>query len=141
MNNNPEETKIVWFLLRFGVAFTFLFASISAFVNPDPWLSYFPSFMRDMVPDSLLLFSWGIGEQIIGLWLLSGYRIFIPSVAASGLLLGIFIFDFHSLNITFRNVSILSTSIALAIMSNPYYHFHFSHNGEEAKEIHTVTGN
>ncbi len=134
---NPQEIKIVWFLLRFGVAFTFLFAAVSAFINPDPWLAYFPGFMRSMVADDILLLTWGVGEVIIGLWLISGWKIFLPSIAASGLLLGIFIFDFHSINITFRNVSILSTSIALAIMSNPFYHFKLVHTGEHIEEVHT----
>lgn len=136
--SNPKEIKIVWFLLRFGVAFTFLYASISAFIDPAPWLSYFPGFMREMVSDNILLLTWGIGELIISLWLLSGYRIFLPSIAASGLMLGIFIFDFDSLHITFRNMAILTTSIALAIMSNPHYHFNFIHNGKDAEETHTV---
>ena len=131
-----KELPIVWFLLRFGVAFTFLYASISAFINPAPWLSYFPGFMRTMLSDKILLLSWGTAEVIIGVWLLTGYRIFVPSIAASGLLLGIFIFDFSSLHITFRNVSILSTSISLAIIANPHYDFHLFHGKKRAKEVH-----
>lgn len=133
-----KEISIVWFLLRFGVAFTFLYASISAFANPDPWLGYFPGFIRDRASDLMLLYTWGTGEFIIGLWLLSGYRIFIPSIAASSLMLGIFIFNFYSLYITFRNVAILCTSIALAIMSNPHYIFRLTHSGKRAAETHTI---
>jgi uncharacterized membrane protein YphA (DoxX/SURF4 family) len=96
-NSQDINTPIVWFLLRFGVAFTFLYASIAAFINPTPWLSYFPSFMRALVADDILLISWGGAELIIGLWLLSGYKVFIPSILASGLMIGIFIFDFHSI--------------------------------------------
>lgn len=134
---NPKEISIVWFLLRFGVAFTFLFAAVSAFINPAPWLSYFPPFLRDHMSDTALLWIWGGAETIIGLWILSGRRIFLPSIAASGLMLGIFIFDFGSIHIIFRNVCILSTSIALAIMTNPYYRFHLVHERHRATEIHT----
>lgn len=136
--SSSQELKIVWFLLRFGVAFTFLYASISAFIHPDPWLSYFPPFLRNMFSDELLLWTWGMGEMVIGVWLLSGYKIFLPSIAASGLLLGIFIFDFSSMNVIFRNVSILSTAIALAIISNPHYHFHLHHDNKSAKETHLM---
>lgn len=139
--NNSSNLPVVWFLLRFGVAFTFLYASIAAFINPTPWLSYFPAFMRVMMPDNILLVTWGGAELVIGLWLLIGYRIFIPSILASGLMLGIFIFDFHSINIIFRNVCILCTSIAIAIISNPHYHFHLSHGKTKAKERHEVKEN
>ncbi len=134
---NPRETRIVWFLLRFGVAFTFLFAAISAFVNPSPWLSYFPSFLRTMMSDATLLYMWGGAEIVIGVWILSGKKIFIPSIMAAGLMLGIFIFDFGSIKVIFRNVCILSTSIALAIITNPHYRFHFVHEKHEATEVHT----
>lgn len=135
--NTSFNFPIVWFLLRFGVAFTFLYASISAFINPTPWLSYFPDFIRSMLSDDILLITWGTGELVIGLWLLTGYRIFIPSILAAGLMLGIFIFDIKSMHIIFRNVCILCTSISLAIISNPHYHFRLSHGKEKAEEDHT----
>ncbi len=142
MNNsqNTINLPVVWFLLRFGVAFTFLYASISAFINPAPWLSYFPDFIRAMAPDNILLATWGGGELIIGVWLLTGYRIFIPSVLATGLMLGIFVFDAGSMRIIFRNVCILCTSLSLAIISNPHYHFTLSHGKAHAEEGHTEIG-
>ena len=133
----PKQIKIVWFLLRFGVAFVFLYASISAFINPIPWLAYFPDFMRDWKIDDILLITWGGAELIIGLWILSGKKIFLPSIAAAGLMFGIFITDFHTMNIIFRNVCILCTSISLAIISNPHYDFHLRHGKDEAEETHT----
>ncbi len=132
-----KQISIAWFLLRFGVAFTFLYASISAFINPIPWLGYFPDFMRAWGIDATLLFTWGGGELVIGLWLLSGYRIFLPSIAAAGLMLGIFLTDFDSLNIIFRNVCILCTSISLAIISNPHYNFSLKHGKDRAVETQT----
>lgn len=116
---NPKQLAVTWFLLRFGVAFTFIFAAVSAFFNPEPWLNYFPDFMRGIFPDMFLLHSWGAGEIILGAWLISGYRIFLPSVGACLFFIGIFIFDFHTMPIIFRNVSILCTSLALAILSYP----------------------
>lgn len=103
------------------MAFTFLYASISAFINPDPWLAYFPEFLRNTFSESFLLSTWGTGELVIGIWLISGYQIFIPSLLSAILMIGIFVFDFESLPITFRNVCILCTSISLAIMTCPPY--------------------
>ncbi len=139
-NTEQKEIPIVWFLLRFGVAFTFLYASISAFINPTPWLAYFPDFLRQAMPDDVLLYTWGGGELIIGLWLLTGYRIFMPSVLAAGLMFGIFIFDFKSMNVIFRNVCILCTSVSLAVISNPHYDFHLFHGEKKAEETHKENG-
>lgn len=134
---STKELGIVWFLLRFGVAFTFLYASVSAFINPAPWLEYFPDFMRGIVSDNTLLWTWGGAELLIALWILSGYKIFLPSVAGASLMLGIFIFDFSSHAVIFRNVCILCTSLALAIISNPHYDFHLRHGRSTATETHT----
>jgi hypothetical protein len=117
---NIQENRAVYFLLRFGVAFTFLFAACSAFYNPEPWIHYFPAFVRDAFSVSTLVATWGGAEIGIGLWLLSGYKIFIPSVAAVVLLSGVFFFDYHAMSIIFRNVSIIATSLSLAIISNPW---------------------
>lgn len=117
---NMKSHKVAFFILRAGVAFTFLYASISAVISPISWLSYFPDFMRYSFTDQFLLQLWGGTELVIGLWILSGWKIFVPSVFAAILLSGIFFFDYERMSIIFRNVSILATSIGLAIYSFPH---------------------
>lgn len=110
MNNNKANL-----VLRAGLAFAFLYPPFSALSDPDSWLGYFPSFMHGIVPDMVLLHGFGLIEVIIALWLLSGWRIFWPSVAAACMLLAIIFFDRADFEVLFRDLSIASIAIALAL--------------------------
>ncbi len=111
--------KNVELLLRIGLAFAFLYPPVAAFFDPYSWLGFFPQFMRDIVGnDALLLHAFGVFELLIGLWLLSGKRIFIPSVLAAATLAGIVVFDLGAMDIIFRDVSILAIALALALNSH-----------------------
>ncbi len=114
-----SREKTAWLILRIGVAFAFLYAGIGGFVDPQSWLGWFPKFMRDLVPEVLLLQIWGVYEIVTGLWILSGKNIFIPSLVASLSLTGLIVFNFPLMDIIFRDVTILAVTIALAIQSFP----------------------
>ena len=102
-------------VLRAGLAFSFLFPAINAFFDPYSWIGYFPAFMRGFVPDLVLLHSFGVIEIVIALWILSGWKIFWPSLAALLVLLTIVFFDFGDFQVIFRDVSIASIALALVI--------------------------
>jgi hypothetical protein len=106
-------------LLRIGVAFAFLYPPINALSNPDSWLGYFPSFMRGFVPDLVLLHAFGALEVLIALWILSGWRIFAPSLLATVMLLAIVGFDYRNFEVIFRDLAIASASAALAVLNAP----------------------
>lgn len=117
----PSE-RVANFFLRLGVGFAFLYPSLDAFADPYTWLGYFPKFMHGIVPDMILLHSFGAIEIIIALWILSGKKIFLPSSAATLLLLAIVFCNLQDFQIVFRDISISAMSGALAIMaynSNP----------------------
>jgi len=109
---------IVEKLLRFGVAFSFIYPPISAFFNPYAWVGYFPSFFTNLIPvqELQLLQLFGIVELCIGLWILLGKRIFIPSAFAALLLSAIIICNFEQFDVLFRDVPILLAAIALCIL-------------------------
>ena len=107
----PQHATI---LLRIGVAFAFLYPPFDSLMYPQAWISFFPPFMRGIVPDPLLLISWGVVEVIIALWILSGKQIFLPSVAAAILLFLIVAFNFYLLEIVFRDITIALTALTLA---------------------------
>lgn len=107
------------FLLRLGVAFSFLFPPVNAFLDPYAWVGYFPAFIPDAMPEMVLLHVFGLIEVIIGLWLLSGRKIFIPSVAATALLALIVLFNLGDFQVLFRDVSIAFAALALAIAHRP----------------------
>jgi len=107
--------KIDW-LLRIGVGFAFLYPPISAIFNPFAWIGYFPLFVTNIFPDAIvLLHIFGVIEVIVGLWILSGKNIFIPSAVAALMLAGIIIFNFSQMDVLFRDVSILLMAVALML--------------------------
>ncbi len=107
--------KLTDCVLRGGLAFAFLFPPINAFFDPYSWIGYFPAFMRGFVPDAVLLHSFGIVEIIIALWILSGWRVFWPSLAALIFLLAIVLFDLNDFQVIFRDISIASIALVLII--------------------------
>lgn len=101
-------------LLRVGVAFAFLYPAIDALFDPYSWLGYFPKFMHGILPDMLLLHSFGAVEVFLAIWILSGRKIFLPSVVATIMLAAIILFNLQDFQIVFRDVSIAMMSAALA---------------------------
>ena len=112
-----QREKIAWLILRIGVAFCFIFAAIAGFLDPMSWVGWFPKFARDIIPVLLLLKIWGVFEMIIGIWILSGKQIFIPSLLASFSLAGLILANLGSMDTIFRDITILSATIALSLFS------------------------
>ena len=106
-------------ILRLGLAFAFLYPPLDAIADPYSWIGYFPTFMRGYVPDMVLLHSFGAIEILVAVWLLSGWKIFWPSVVALLMLLSIVAFDFNEFELLFRDVAIASIALALAVGNFP----------------------
>lgn len=109
-------------LLRLGVAFAFLYPAIAALYAPDNWIGYLPPFLQSWaagvgVSSVVLLHCFGFVEVVIALWILSGKKIFWPSVAATVLLLAIVGIHSNQFEVLFRDLSIAAGAIALAIVA------------------------
>jgi len=104
-------------ILRVGVALTFLYPPISAFLNPFAWIGYFPPFLVGIVPDPVLLHSFGILELFIGFWLLWGKHLLLPSALATVLLVAIVLFNLPQFDVVFRDLSIAAMALALTLHS------------------------
>ncbi len=102
-------------LLRAGVAFAFLYPPLNALVDPNAWIGYFPDFVHEYVSDEVLLYSFGLVEIVLGLWILSGYKILIPSLLATLMLVSIVAFNFNQLQVLFRDLSIALAALYLAL--------------------------
>ncbi len=111
----PE--RIANLALRIGVAFAFLYPPINALADPYAWIGYFPPFVQGYVADDVLLHAFGVIEVVIALWILSGWRIFWPSVVATAMLLGIVVFNPSNFQVLFRDVTIAAIPFALAVIS------------------------
>ncbi|MEX0918314.1 MAG: hypothetical protein WDZ93_04125 [Candidatus Paceibacterota bacterium] len=104
-------------LLRFGVAFAFMYPAISAWFDPYVWIGYFPRVIHDLVGthDLLLLHAFGVLELVLAVWIISGRRIFFPSAIASLVLTAIIVTNLKQMDVLFRDVPILCMSLVLAI--------------------------
>ncbi|HEY4502439.1 MAG TPA: hypothetical protein VJH21_01245 [Candidatus Paceibacterota bacterium] len=113
--NNKNQTTL--FLLRIGVALAFIYPAVAAFFDPFSWIGFFPSFLRDLFSghETLLLHTFGITEVVIGLWILIGKKIFIPSLFASVYLALIVLLNLSLLDIVFRDISIFAMALALTL--------------------------
>jgi len=107
------------YLLRLGVAFAFIYPAVSAFFNPFAWVGYFPPFVGDVISIGIALYIFGAIEIVIALWILFGKRIFVPSVIATVILLGIVIFNWAQMDVLFRDIPIAAMSLALALKHYP----------------------
>ncbi len=110
-----SSSKAAQLILRVGVAFAFLYPALNAIVNPNSWLGYFPAFLRGIVPDLVLLHSFGTVEVVIALWLLSNKNIFLPALAATVMLVTIVVLNFSQFEVVFRDLAIASAALALAV--------------------------
>ena len=100
--------------LRIGAAFAFLYPAIAAVADPTSWLGYFPQIIRGLPIEPLVLLqSFGIIEVALAVWILSGWKIFIPALLATFILVGIVLFNLTQIDIVFRDISIALMTLAL----------------------------
>lgn len=102
-------------LLRAGIAFSFLYAAIAGFINPEAWIGWLPRFLQKQA----ILTSFGVGEIILAFWLLSGWRTFLAAIISGFMLFGIVVLNFQAMLIVFRDASLAMAAFALAILTYP----------------------
>ena len=115
MFTNPTRLPKTELILRVGVAFSFIYPAISAWFNPYSWIGYFPGFILDIAgnADITVLHIFGIFEIIIGVWILFGKNIRIPSLIATVSLAGIILFNWNQMDVIFRDIPIMLMAIIL----------------------------
>lgn len=115
--NNAPAAHLV---LRLGLAFAFLYPPYAALSDPLSWEGYFPPFVHTLpVSPLVLLHAFGVVEVVIALWVLSGWKIRLPALAAAALLLAIVGFDINDFEILFRDLALSSIALALALWPSP----------------------
>jgi uncharacterized membrane protein YphA (DoxX/SURF4 family) len=112
---NASREKIAWLVLRIGVALPLLYAAFGSLTNPNDWIGYFPGFIQSLAPAKFLLVGHAIFTGILALWLLSGKKIFLPSILAALFATGIIITNWNELEIVFRDITLVAAGIALAL--------------------------
>lgn len=112
-----DLNKVALVALRIGLGFAFLYPPINALSDPNAWIGYFPPFVKGYVPDVILLHTFGVVEIALAIWILSGWKVYIPSLVASMMLLAIVLFNPGNFQVLFRDVSLAAMALALAMIS------------------------
>lgn len=112
----PKE-KYVSLLLRLGLAFAFIYVAVTGFFQPYLWEGFVPSWMRDIIPTSTFLTVFGVFQLVLGVLLLSGKKVFYAALLSCISLLGIIVPNFVAMEIIFRDITILCSAFALAVMT------------------------
>jgi len=107
---------LVSFLLRAGLATVFLYAAVSAFLNPQSWVGYFPAFITTLFSPNALLIAFSVYEIVLALWLMSGIRPMYAAITAAATLVAIIIGNLTLMDIVFRDVAIFFAALALAAL-------------------------
>lgn len=125
--------RIATYILQGGVAFSLLYPPIAAISDPYSWIGYFPSFIQNLPIETMtLLHVFGVVEVVLALWILSGWRIYIPSAITAVLLIAIVVFNMSQFPVLFRDISIAAAAIALVFID--YERMQTMRNPQEAPE-------
>jgi hypothetical protein len=112
-------SRLADLVLRASVALAFLYPPYAALQDPDGWIGYFPPFVANLGNELYLLHAFGALEVVLALWILSGWRIVYPALAASALLIAIVVFNLPQFEVLFRDLSIALVALALALLHWP----------------------
>lgn len=107
--------KFALFVLRLGLAITFIYAGVAGFMTPNDWIGFVPTFVDKIMPATTFLVVWGVIEIIIGVWLIFGKKIFIPSLIATLSLAGLIAMNLDAMEVIFRDIGLLGAALALTI--------------------------
>jgi hypothetical protein len=100
-----------------GLAIILLYAAIGSFVNPREWIGYLPGVLTDMLDGHLLLKFFSTYELVLAAWLLSGVYVRYAALLVAVTLAGIVLSNFHLLAITFRDIALIFSALALAALA------------------------
>lgn len=104
-------------LIRLGLAFTLMYAAVSAWQNPDAWIGFIPTFLRDLLADEILLAAHSLGNFALGLWLLSGWKVYYSALISAAAIASILVFNLGAMDIIFRDVGLFFAAMALFALS------------------------
>jgi len=112
-----DRTILVSFFLRAGLAIVFLYAAISSLLQPTSWIGYIPVFVQKIIPANIFLFIHSSAEFILALWILSNKEEYYAALISAVAMLFIILFNLYALDIVFRDIAIMFSAIALALLS------------------------
>ncbi len=115
----PNRSMWPHLLLRGGLAVIFMYAAISSFANPQDWVGYLPNIIRDNFEAETVLHIFSAYELLLATWLLSGIYTRYAALLCAATLAGIVSSNFSLFAITFRDIALIFSALALASMDQP----------------------
>jgi len=106
-------------LLRIGLAVVFTYAAVSSFISPREWVGFLPPLLTQLIPAEILLRIFSIIELLLSAWLLSGVYVRLAGLFAALMLGGIVVSNFQLFSISFRDIALIFTALALVVMKEP----------------------
>ncbi len=113
---NIRKRDLAKWLLRVGLAFVFMYATVEIYIHPDNFLKYVPKFVLLFVPLDLFLHSFAVVEVALAVWLVSGWKGEYPALLSALMMVGIVVFNIEYFHILFRNVAIGFAGLALVVL-------------------------
>lgn len=118
--SSPDKSlRLVSWLLRIGLAATFLYAAIASLRAPLEWAGFLPSFLTAQFNAQQLTTVFAAYEIGLSLWLLSGWRQRLSGLICALTLLGIIFANPLQLIITFRDFGLFFAALAVTLTAPP----------------------
>lgn len=109
-------TGLASFILRVALAIPFLFVAIDITLQPEAWIGFVPSFLRNLLPGQLLLGAHSLLDLGLAVWLLSGWRTKYAAAFSAFNLAAIVVVNLTALDVIFRDVGLLLAAVALGVL-------------------------
>jgi len=113
-----KRYTLVSFLLRGGIAFSFIYAAIQSFLNPSSWVGFFPVWAQTFAEQSVgienMLIAFSVFEVILAVWVLSGWLKLYSGLLSAAMIAGILVTNIGAFDILFRDVPIFFSALAYA---------------------------
>lgn len=110
LSNNP------FLILRFGLAFVFIYAGVKSLTDPTAWIGFVPLWAENFISREMFLTVHGAAEIIMAIGLISG--IWLPIFSGTAFLSLISIAVFYGVDeVTFRDVGLAAAALALFFQS------------------------
>ena len=111
-----KNIRLVSFIFRMGVASAYLYAGIGSLIDADSWMGFLPKILRASQFSGLILLLFSIYEIALCVWLISGKKGYLANLLSSLTMFVIIITNLSVLDIVFRDIPILFSSIGLMIL-------------------------
>lgn len=105
--------KLSVLLLRAGLAATFLYAGVAAFLNPVAWIGFFPIWLVDLFPGNIIVYLHSAFNIVLAGWLILGIKYRLAGLVSALFIAGIIFFNLGTLDVTFRDFGLLAIGLAL----------------------------